>query len=237
MSLNRLQKKICKSVLSSRGKADLLIKQGRVKLNVRQAIRGEKEDPISDNILFDRKDLLKKLNHKVFLLKKLYGFIFICKDNHGKKTTFNLITSNLHLGMHPVGRLDFDSRGANILTNNGVLPLRITNPKFSQAKTYLDWVSGHKSQSILDNWRRGILLDGKMKLTAIIEVLEKPYQKTLLKVILKEGLNKQIRKIPILIGHRVQDFQKMFISNINLNGLKAGKLRELKLNEWISIIK
>ena len=236
MSLNRLQKKICKSVLSSRGKADLLIKQGRVKLNVRQAIRGEKEDPISDNILFDRKDLLKKLNHKVFLLKKLYGFIFICKDNHGKKTTFNLITSNLHLGMHPVGRLDFDSRGANILTNNGVLPLRITNPKFSQAKTYLDWVSGHKSQSILDNWRRGILLDGKMTMPARIEVLDRINRRTLLKVILKEGRNRQIRRIANLIGHPVQDLQRTSISNINLNGLQEGEWRKLKKEEWISII-
>ena len=236
MTLIRLQKIISESGLLSRRKADLLIKQGRVTLNGRQAIIGEKADPYSDQILVDGKDLPKKLNNKVFLLNKPLGVISSCQDNHGRKTILSLIPQNLRNGIHPVGRLDSDSRGAILLTNNGDLTLRLTHPKFLHTKTYLVWVSGNPSQSILDNWRNGISLDGKMTIPATIEVKEKMKKKTLLKIILKEGRNRQIRKIANLIGHPVQDLQRIAISNIKLNGLEEGKWRELQKNEWISLL-
>ncbi len=236
MSLNRLQKIISDSGISSRRKADLLIKQGRVTLNGRQAILGEKADPKFDHILVDGKDIPKRPNHKVFLLNKPYGVISSCKDNHGRKTILNLIPSNLRFGIHPVGRLDFDSRGAIILTNNGDLTLRLTHPKYSHTKTYLVWVSGKPCQSILNTWRKGILLDGKMTMPAKIEVMDIVNSKTLLKVILKEGRNRQIRRIATLLGHPVEDLQRIAISNIKLNGLKEGTWRELKKEEWIPIL-
>ena len=236
MQLSRLQKIISDSGLLSRRKADSLIKQGRVTLNGRQATIGEKADPLFDHILVDGKDLPKKLNNKVLLLNKPHGFISSCQDNHGRKTVLSLIPSHLRSGMHPVGRLDFDSRGAILLTNNGDLTLKLTHPKYSHTKTYQVWVSGQPSQSKLDNWRRGILLDGKMTMPARIEVLDKVNDKTLLKVILKEGRNRQIRRIATLIGHPVQDLKRISISNINLNGLHEGKWRELETKEWISFI-
>ncbi len=236
MALNRLQKIISDSGLLSRRKADLLIKQGRVTLNGRKAILGEKANPISDNILVDGRDLPKKLNHKVFLLNKPYGIISSCQDNHGRKTILSLIPSHLRSGLHPIGRLDSDSRGAILLTNNGDLTLRLTHPKYSHKKTYLVWVCGYPSKLKLDNWRRGVLLDGKMTIPARIEVLNKVNRKTLLKVIIKEGRNRQIRRIATLIGHPVHDLQRISISSINLNGLQEGKWRELKTKEWISII-
>ena len=236
MSLNRIQKIISESGLLSRRNADLVIKQGRATLNGRRAILGEKADPISDHIFIDGRELPKKLNDKVFLLNKPCGVISICKDNHGRKTILSLILSNLRLGMYPLGRLDLGIRGAILFTNNVALMLRLTHPKYSHPKTYLVWVSGQPSQSILDNWRRGILVDSKMTRSASIEVLDKVNHKTLLKVILKEGRNHLIRRIANLIGHPVQDLQRTSISNINLNGLKAGNWRELKREEWLSII-
>ncbi len=236
MSLNRLQKIIAESGLLSRRKADLLIRQGRVTLNGKQAVLGEKADPRSDLILVDGIDLPKKRTHKVFLLNKPYGVISSCQDTHGRKTILSLIPSHLRPGMHPVGRLDFDSRGAILLTNNGELTLRLTHPKYSHTKTYLVWLSGRPSKLKLDHWRKGILLDGRITMPARIEVLEKVDKNTLLKVILKEGRNRQIRRIATLIGHPVQDLQRISISNINLNGLEEGKWRELKQKEWISII-
>ena len=236
MPLSRLQKIISNSGLISRRKADLLIKQGRVTLNGRQAYIGEKADPSSDHILVDGKDLPKKLNHKVFLLNKPLGVISTCQDNHGRKTILNLIPTNLHRGIHPIGRLDSDSRGAILLTNNGELTLRLTHPKYSHTKTYLVWISGQPSQSILNRWRKGIYLDGKITMPANIEVIKRINYKTLLKVIIKEGRNRQIRRIAKLIGHPVQDLQRIAISNIKLNGLPEGKWRELNINEWISIL-
>ena len=236
MPLSRLQKIISNSGLISRRKADLLIKQGRVTLNGRQAIIGEKANPYSDHILVDGKDLPTRLNHKVFLLNKPHGVISSCQDNLGRKTILSLIPSNLRRGMHPVGRLDSDSRGAILLTNNGDLTLRLTHPKYSHSKTYLVWLSGQPKQLILDNWRKGILLNGKMTMPANIEVMKRSNQKTLLKVILKEGRNRQIRRIANLIGHPVQDLQRIAISNIKLNDLQEGKWRELNTTEWISLL-
>ena len=236
MSVSRLQKIISAYGLLSRRKADLLIKEGRVTLNGKKAILGQKANPFFDHILVDGKDLPKKPNHKVLLLNKPPGIISSCKDNHGRKTILTLIPSNLRRGLHPVGRLDSDSRGAILLTNNGELTLRLTHPKYSHTKTYLVWVSGNPHQSILNNWRSGIVLDGKITMPANIKVMKIVNQKTLLKVVIKEGRNRQIRRIATIIGHPVQDLQRIAISNIKLNGLKEGKWRELKTSEWISLL-
>ena len=236
MSLNRLQKIISDSGLLSRRKADLLIKQGRVTLNGRQAVIGEKANAQFDNILVDGRELPRKQENKVFLLNKPCGVISSCQDEHGRKTILSLMPLHLRTGIYPVGRLDFDSRGAILLTNNGDLTLRLTHPKYAHTKTYLAWVSGVPSQSILDNWRKGILLDGKMTIPAKIEVLNRAKRKTLLKVILKEGRNRQIRRIATLLGHPVLDLQRISISGINLNGLNEGNWRELQEKEWNSFV-
>ena len=236
MPIIRLQKIISESGLISRRKADLLISQGKVTLNGRQAIAGEKADPFTDHILVEGKDLPKKPTHKVFLLNKPLGVISSCQDDHGRKTILSFIPSNLRQGIHPVGRLDSDSRGAILLTNNGDLTLRLTHPKYSHTKTYLVWITGQPSQLILNNWRKGISLDGKMTRPARIEVIKVLNQKTLIKIILKEGRNRQIRRIANLIGHPVQDLKRIAISNIKLNGLQEGKWRELKRSEWFSLL-
>ena len=236
MPIIRLQKIISESGLISRRKADLLISQGKVTINGRQAIAGEKADPSNDYILVEGKDLPKKQNHKVFLLNKPLGVISTCHDDHGRKTILSFIPSNLRKGIHPVGRLDSDSRGAILMTNNGDLTLRLTHPKYSHTKTYLVWITGQPSQLILNNWRKGILLDGQMTRPASIEVIKVINQKTLIKIILKEGRNRQIRRIANIIGHPVQDLKRIAISNIKLNGLQEGKWRELKRSEWFSLL-
>ena len=236
MPLIRLQKIISGAGLISRRKAELMIKQGQVTLNGRQALIGEKADPQYDHILVNGKDLPKKQTNKVFLLNKPHGVISTCHDNHGRKTILSLIPFELRLGLHPVGRLDSDSRGAILLTNNGDLTLRLTHPRFSHTKTYMVWVIGHPNQSILNSWRKGVLLDGKITRPATIKVMKTINNKTLLKVIIKEGRNRQIRRIATLLGYPVQDLQRIAISNIKLNGLKEGAWRELSTKEWSSLL-
>ena len=236
MAMSRLQKLISDAGLFSRRKADLLIRQGRVSLNGRKAIIGEKADPLIDQILVDGMQLPKKLNQKVLLLNKPCGILSSCKDPHGRKTVLNLIPLNLRIGLHPVGRLDAESRGALLLTNNGDLTLRLTHPKYLHTKTYLVWLKGHTSKAVLNSWRKGVLLDGKITMPADIELLNKDNNKTLLKVILKEGRNRQIRRIADLFGHPVEDLQRIAISSIKLNSLREGEWREVKKNEWISIL-
>ena len=236
MSFIRLQRIISDSGLLSRRKADLMIKEGRVRLNGRKALVGEKADPSIDHISVDGKDLPQKPKDKVILLNKPCGIISSCKDTHGRRTVLSLIPSSLHPGLHPVGRLDSDSRGAILLTNNGNLTLKLTHPKYSHSKTYLVWISGEPSQSILNIWRKGLLLDGKMTMPAIVKVMDIINHKTLLKVTIKEGRNRQIRKIADILGHPVEDLQRIAISSIMLNGLQEGKWREINRKDWISII-
>ena len=218
MSVIRLQKITYESGLYSRRKADLRIKKGKVTLNDRKAVIVEKKDPISDQILINGKYLPKKQNHKVFLLNKPLGAISSCKDSQGRKTILSLLPSNLRFGIHPVGRLDSNSRGAILLTNNGDVTLSLTPPSYSHSKTCFVWISGQPNQSILDKWREGILLDEKMTIPATINVMKVTNHNTLLKVILKEGRNLHIREIASLIGNQVQDLRRIAISNIKLNG-------------------
>ena len=236
MSLIRLQKIISETGVLSRRKADLVIKEGRVSLNGRKAKIGEKANPYKDHILIDGKEIPKKQVHKVFLLNKPQGVISSCKDTHCRTTVVNLLPSYLSQGIHPIGRLDSDSRGAILLTNNGDLTLRLTHPKYCHTKTYLVWISGQPNQAVLKSWRKGILLDGKMTMPAKIKVIDIINNKTLRKVILKEGRNRQIRRMAKLFGHPVEDLQRIAISNIKLNGLQEGKWRELMRKEWISLL-
>ena len=143
MGLYRLQKIISESGLLSRRKADLIINDGRVTVNGKKATIGEKADPSKDDIKIDGSRIPKKLNHKVILLNKPLGIISSCTDTHGRDTVISLIPYSLRKGLHPVGRLDSDSRGAILLTNNGDLTLRLTHPKYSHTKSYLVWVKGH----------------------------------------------------------------------------------------------
>ena len=98
------------------------------------------------------------------------------------------------------------------------------------------WLSGRPNKSILDIWRNGVLLDKKITIPAKIEVIEIFKDKTLLKIILREGRNRQIRRIASLMGHPVQDLQRIAISNIKLNGLKEGNWRELNPDEWLPLL-
>ena len=236
MGVYRLQKIISESGLLSRRKADLIIKDGRVTVNGKKATVGEKADPSIDDIKIDGSIIPKKLNHKVILLNKPLGIISSCADTHGRDTVISLVPSYLRKGLHPIGRLDSDSRGALLLTNNGELTLRLTHPKYAHTKSYLILVNGHPEKSVLNAWRKGVILEGKMTIPAKIELVDRMNSNTLLKVTLKEGRNRQIRKLADFFGHPVKDLQRIAISNIKLNDLQEGHWRELKYHEWTSII-
>ncbi len=236
MGVYRLQKIISESGLLSRRKADLIINDGRVTVNGKKATLGEKADPLKDEIKIDGSKIPNKLNYKVILLNKPLGIISSCNDTHGRETVISLIPSFLRKGLHPVGRLDSDSRGAILLTNNGDLTLRLTHPKYSHTKSYLVWVKGQPEKSVLNAWRKGVLLEGKMTMPAKVELVDKINSNTLLKVTLREGRNRQIRKLADLFGYPVKDLQRIAISNIRLNDLQEGHWRELKHKEWTSII-
>ncbi len=229
MGIYRLEKIISESGIPSRRKADLRIKDGRVTVNGKKSTIGEKADPSKDDIKIDSSTIPKKLNHKVLLWNRPIGIISSCKDTHGRETVISLIPSSLRKGLHPIGRLDSDSRGAILLTNNGLLTLKLTHPKYSHKKSYLVWVKGQPEKSVLNAWRKGVMLEGKMTMPAKVELVDRMNSNTLLKVTLKEGRNRQRRKLADFFGHPVKDLQRIAISNIKLNGLQEGAGERLNI--------
>ena len=232
----RIQKIISSAGICSRRNAESLVIQERVKINGRKALIGEKADPILDNITLDGNSLSPPNEIIVILLNKPIGFITSCHDPFGRKTVLDLIPSKLKEGLHPIGRLDKNSRGALLLTSNGELTLKLTHPRYLHTKTYKVWVKGNPSIISIQKWSEGIFLDGKKTLPAKVDLLEVLPNKSLLKIILREGRKRQIRRVAYTLGHPVIDLQRTAIDEIELNGLEEGKWRKLKNDEWNKIL-
>jgi pseudouridine synthase len=127
-----------------------------------------------------------------------------------------------------VGRLDINSTGALILTNDGALTLKLTHPRYHLAKTYHVCLQGHPSKTILEAWRQGVWLDGKKTLPTQIQVLEKSTNQTCLEIILKEGRNRQIRRVAAQLGFQVISLHRIAIGSIFLTpSLAPGSYRFL----------
>ncbi len=236
MTKHRLHKLIAATGLCSRRKAEILIAQARVTVNNQIAQQGDQADPDIDLIKIDGRKILMSTHLRVFLLNKPVGVISTCNDPTGRSTVLDLLPCELREGLYPVGRLDINSRGALLLTNHGELTQRLTHPRYAHSKTYRVLVKGHTSKITIEKWRKGVIIDGKLTKQAKVEVIETLPDMTLLEIILKEGRNRQIRKVAKLLGHQVIDLERTAISNLKLNGLPEGHWRELAEREWSRII-
>ena len=236
MPRHRLQKLISASGICSRRHAENLIAQNRVAINGKLAKVGDQADPNVDEVLVDGSRLVPNVKYKVLLINKPKGVISSCSDTHRRPTLLELLPTEIRKGIHPVGRLDIDSRGAILLTNHGELTLQLTHPRYSHKKTYHVWVKGLPSEKSLDLWRNGIMLDGNLTKKADVTLLSSNKQKSLLTITLKEGRNRQIRRIATLFGHEVIDLKRTSVSGITLKGLEEGKWRELAITEWSPLL-
>jgi 23S rRNA pseudouridine2605 synthase/16S rRNA pseudouridine516 synthase len=173
---------------------------------------------------------------RVFLLNKPVGVICSCRDPQGRATVLDCLPHQERSGLHPVGRLDADSRGALLLTDQGELTLRLTHPRYNHAKTYRVLVRGIPSSQVLRRWREGLLLDGLLTRPARVSCLRSRGASSLLEVELKEGRNRQIRRVAELLGHPVIDLQRVAIDGIRLDDLAEGCWRRLDAREWSTIL-
>ncbi len=232
----RLQKLIAAAGVCSRRHAEDLLREGRVKVNQVTAGLGDQADPNIDRIEVDGRPLSQPSSPKLILLNKPPGVISSCSDPQGRQTVLDLIPKSLRRGLHPVGRLDADSRGALLLTDQGELTLRLTHPRYSHAKTYRVLVRGIPSSQALRRWREGLLLDGRLTRPALVRCLQSRGASSLLEVELKEGRNRQIRRVAELLGHPVIDLQRVAIESIHLDDLAEGCWRRLDAREWAYIV-
>ena len=232
----RLQKLMSAAGHCSRRQAEELLRQGRVEVNGRTAGLGDQADPEIDQVCVDGSPLAKNNTERVLLLNKPPGVISSCHDPQGRETVLDLIPPDLRQGLHPVGRLDADSRGALLLSNQGELTLKLTHPRYAHSKTYRVTLSGTPSRSRLQRWRQGVELDGSRTLPASVTLLHSQGDHSVLEVILREGRNRQIRRIASLLGYAVLDLQRVAIGGLALGSIEEGCWRELSRQEWRRLI-
>lgn len=232
----RIQKILSQWGIASRREAERMIRDQRVKLNGKLAQLGDKADPSIDRLEVDGKRIKIKArpNYIYLLLNKPRGVICSCSDPEKRQTVINLLPLELQegQGIHPVGRLDRDSTGALILTNDGELTLSLTHPRYHISKTYQVWVKGNVSDSVLKTWRTGVNLDGVKTAPAEVRLIKKDGEETLLEIVISEGRNRQIRRTAEELGLDVTKLHRSAIGQIKLqqpnqDRLKAGEYRPL----------
>ncbi len=232
MTRQRLQKLIASAGLCSRRHAEQWLLDGRVSVDGSPAQLGDQADPDSQVIHVDGRPLVLPVQRRVLLLNKPIGVISSCHDPQGRTTVLHLLPRAHRQGLHPVGRLDADSRGALLLTDAGALTLALTHPRYDHEKTYRVRVRGRPHPSVLEQWRRGIALDGRLTRPATVRRLAQEGSSCLLEVVLQEGRNRQIRRVAQTLGHPVLDLQRTAIAHVQLGDLEEGCWRELPKREW-----
>jgi 23S rRNA pseudouridine2605 synthase len=231
----RLQKILSQWGIASRREAERMILCGRVQLNGSIAQLGQQADPNQDVIEVDGQ-LIQPADRPpatYLLLHKPRGVVSTCDDPEGRPTVLDLLPVDLQRdsGIHPVGRLDTDSTGALLLTNDGAVTFYLTHPRHSIAKTYRVWLAGQLHSSDLDAWRQGVLLDGKLTRPAQVRVIQARSEETLIEVVLQEGRNRQIRRVAEQLGYSVVKLHRVAIGLIQLGSLPRGHYRSLRQDE------
>ena len=220
MSDERLQKILAQWGIASRRLAEQMIVAGRVRVNGNIVGLGQKANPDRDSIEVDGIPV-KPTDRPAcvyLLLNKPAGVVSTCSDPRDRSTVLDLLPPQLRSGqgIHPVGRLDADSTGALLLTNDGKLTFCLTHPRHSIAKTYQVSVFGDPPESILQEWRQGIILSGRKTLPAKVRIIDRTRDQTLLEVILSEGRNRQIRRTAEQLGYPVVRLHRTAIGPIQL---------------------
>ena len=226
----RLQKFLADCGICSRRKAEEYILSGKVKVNNNIVTElGTKVDEIKDKVYFNDK-LVNIENGKVYImLNKPEGCVTTAKEQFNRKTVFDYI--NIKERVVPVGRLDYDTSGLLLLTNDGDLTYKLTHPKHSIKKVYIAKVYGVPNKKKLDTFKKGIIINGYKTLPSNIEILENDNKYSVLKISISEGKNRQIRKMCEAIGHRVISLKRIAIEKLSIGNLKIGEYRYLNKDE------
>ena len=222
----RLQKILARAGFGSRRACEELIRQGRVAVNGEVAQLGQRADPERDRITVDGEPIRLKREYTYIALHKPRGVLSDEGDGTGRLPTVrDLVDLPGHL--FPVGRLDLRSEGLILLTDDGDLAFRLTHPRFGHEKEYHVLVEGRPSEETLRKWRRGVFLDGRRTARADVEVLRREEGRTWLRVVLREGRKRQIRRVAAMLGHPVHRLIRVRVGPVWLGNLPPGRWRRL----------
>jgi 23S rRNA pseudouridine2605 synthase len=221
--------------VASRRKCEEMIAAGQVKVNGKLIKEpGFKVDPEKDKVEVNGK-LLETENRKVYImLNKPEGYVSTADDQFGRPTVLDLI-KGVEERIYPVGRLDFDTEGLILLTNDGDFTFKMTHPSHEIEKEYIALVKGIPTDQELKVLREGVCVEDYITSPAKVELLEKRKNKALLRIIIHEGRNRQVRKMCEAVGHPVEKLKRTAIGTLKLGNLKIGKWRFLTGKEVRSL--
>ena len=226
----RLQKHLADCGIASRRKAEELIENKKVKVNGRIASLGDKVDPVRDKVTVSGKTVVS-VNKKVYImLHKPRGFVSTVSDELGRKCVTDLV-KDVGVRVFPVGRLDKDSEGLLLMTNDGEFSNSLTHPSKHVTKTYRVTVSGNVSEEQIVRLCTGVVIDDKKTLPCDCFVAERKADRTVLIFVITEGRNRQIRKMCDVVGLEVLRLKRTEIAGVKLGMLPQGKWRDLNEKE------
>lgn len=226
-----LQKYFSMCSVMSRRKSEEFISQGRVKINEKIAKLGDRVNFRKDKVTLDGKEIVLSPEEKYYImLNKPRGFVTTMNDEHGRKCVADLV-KDIPARIYPVGRLDKDSEGLLIMTNDGDFANTVIHPSKNIRKTYLTTVRPNVTDDQLTKLCVGIEIDGFKTQPAIINVLYQTDDKACLEISIKEGRNRQIRKMCEQVGLKVIRLKRISIGTLKLGTLKSGKWRNLSESE------
>ena len=222
----RISKYLSEQGLMSRRTADEEISAGRVSVNGKTATLGQKIDPVSDVVSYKGKPVGGEVKKVCIMLNKPRGYVTTMEDERGRKCVADLV-SDVGVRVYPIGRLDRDSEGLLLLTNDGELANMLTHPKYHKPKVYNVKVRGTVDEKTLERLRRPFNIDGYITKSAEVKKIGEADEITSLSIRLFEGRNRQIRKMCDKCSLDVLELRRVSIGEIKLGELQTGKWRML----------
>jgi pseudouridine synthase len=239
----RLQKILSHAGVSSRRVAEELIRQGRVVVNGHVADElGTRADPERDDIRIDGRRLKLQGDRRYYLMYKPRGVVSTRSDPQNRQTIIDVLSkAGINGYFYPVGRLDYDSEGLIILTNDGDFAEKVAHPKHELDRAYEVLVTGLPDARDLERLSRGIVIDGRRTLPAKVRVIrtypDKKEPQSLIEVVIREGRNRQVRKMCEQTGHHVMALRRTRIGAITDRRIRPGQVRELTPDEVQGLVR
>lgn len=232
----RLNKFLASAGIASRRKCDQLIQEGLISVNGKVVnelgtIINEKKD----KVFYEGRQILLPSSFVYIKLNKPKGYACTAKDEKGRKTIYDLLPQGERL--FSIGRLDYDTEGLIILTNDGDFANKVAHPRYSVDKEYHVTIEGQIKESELAVLRKGVVIDGERMPSAKVEFLSTDGKFTKLSVVIDEGMNRQIRRMFEAIGKTIKLLKRVRIGNVKLGGVKRGDFRDLTTQELDSLVR
>ncbi|MBR1677595.1 MAG: rRNA pseudouridine synthase [Clostridia bacterium] len=226
----RLNKYLAECGIASRRACDKIIEEKRVKVNGKVCGLGTEIDENSDHVTVDGKKVGRVNKFDYYIMNKPKGCVCTVKDDKDRKTVMDYLPP-MSARVFPVGRLDYDSEGLLIFTNDGDLANRLTHPRNEVPKTYLVKIEGEVDDKLLDKVRLGVEIDGRTTKKCTIKLIARTHEFTKIHITITEGRNREVRKMFESIGKNVEFLKRIKIGDLSLSGLDRGETRKLTLDE------